>query len=154
MGRRGPVGQPENVRFLKGNPGHRPPPRRLKLAPRAPKPPTWLDREAKAEWARVVPALDRMGVLAEVDRAILATYCVAWSTMVDAHRKLRAEGLVATKRYGPVKHPLWQVWREAATQVRDLAKELYLTPTARLRSEIPEGDAGGSSSGEDDDILD
>lgn len=154
MGARGPVPEPDNVRFLKGNPQKRPPKTRLKLPPKAPAPPSWMAAEAKAEWNRIVPALDRMGVLATVDRALLATYCSAWARFVQAEAVLKKDGLFSDAKTREAKHPLWQVWREAATQIRELAKELYLTPTARLRSEIPEGDAGGPSSGEEDDILD
>lgn len=155
MGERGKVAEPDNVRFLKGNPQKRPPKTRLKLPPKAPPAPSWLMAEAKAEWNRIVPGLDRMGVLATVDRAMLATYCSAWARFVQAEQQLKKDGLFSDRNDRSAKHPLWQVWREAATQIRELAKELYLTPTARLRSEIPEGDAGGSSSSEgEDDILD
>lgn len=153
MGRHGPVPMPDNVRALRGT-IDRQLPRRLKLPPKAPAAPTWLDREAKAEWNRVVPSLERMGVLATVDRAVLATYCSAWSEFVKAQAALRKDGLYSPRSDRDAKHPLWQVWREAATQIRELAKELYLTPTARLRSEIPEGDAGGSSDESEGDILD
>lgn len=157
MGRRGPAAVPDNVRELRGNPGKRPAPRRLKLPPKAPKAPTWLPREAKAEWNRVVPGLDRMGVLAEVDRGVLTAYCLAWHQMVEAAKKLEADGIVRPGRdKADAKHPAWQVFRESATQLREFAKELYLTPTARLRSELPQGDAGAesSSSSPEVDILD
>jgi P27 family predicted phage terminase small subunit len=104
--------------------------------------PEWLDAEALAEWDRIVPDLDRLGVLAKVDRAALATYCAAWSKFVAAERLLQDDDLVAERRAGngPAKHPGWQVWREAATTVAALAKELFITPNARLRSVKPEGD--------------
>ena len=141
MGRRGPVPLPDNVRNLRGNPGGTPQRHRLKLPPRAPSPPSWLSREAKAEWRRVVPGLDRMGVLAEVDRAVLSAYCDAWSRFVEAAR-LMPKDFLSSRTDREAKSPLWQIWRESATQVRELAKELYLTPTARLRSEIPEVASG------------
>lgn len=152
MGARGPAPLPDNVRQLRGNPGGRPAPSRLKLPPRAPTPPTWFDAEAKAEWKRVVPQLDRMGVLATVDRAILSAYCETWSVYVKARRELRKKGLIVDDR----KNPLWQIFRESGTQLRELAKELYLTPTARLRSDISEGAPSGSTGPADDeeDVLD
>ncbi|MCM2390184.1 phage terminase small subunit P27 family [Streptomyces albipurpureus] len=152
MGTRGPVPQPDNVRALRGNPGGRSAPKRVTAKPGAPSAPTWLDTEAKAEWRRIVPELDRLGVLAKVDRAALTTYCAAWSKFVAAERLLQTEDLVAERRAGngPAKHPAWQIWREATTTVAMLAKELFITPNSRLRSIKPEGDDGT----EGEDILD
>ncbi|WP_326659604.1 phage terminase small subunit P27 family [Streptomyces sp. NBC_00385] len=151
MGERGPIGQPDNVRALRGNPGGRPAPKRVTAAPGVPDAPEWLDAEALAEWDRIVPDLDRLGVLALVDRAALSTYCAAWSVWVRAERLLQEDDLVAERRAGngPAKHPAWQVWREAATTVSALAKELFITPSSRLRSVKPEDNDDG-----EDDILD
>ena len=117
--------------------------------PGAPSPPTWLDPEARAEWRRIVPDLDRLGVLAKVDRAALTTYCAAWSKFVAAERLLQSEDLVAERRAGngPAKHPAWQIWREATTTVATLAKELFITPNSRLRSVKSEGDDGDEGGG-------
>ncbi|MFF7365827.1 phage terminase small subunit P27 family [Streptomyces sp. NPDC008125] len=149
MGTRGPIPQPDNVRALRGNPGGRPAPKRVAARPGAPSPPTWLDTEAKAEWRRVVPELDRLGVLAKVDRAALTTYCAAWSKFAAAEKLLQQDDLVAERRAGngPAKHPGWQIWREAATTTAMLAKELFLTPAARLRSVKPEDDDGNADGG-------
>ncbi|MCM2580456.1 phage terminase small subunit P27 family [Streptomyces meridianus] len=145
MGARGPVPQPDNVRALRGNPGGHTTPARVTAKPGAPAAPSWLDTEAKAEWRRVVPELDRLGVLSKVDRAALATYCAAWSKFVAAEKLLQGDDLVAERRAGngPAKNPAWQIWREAATTVAMLAKELFVTPSSRLRSVKPEGDDGG-----------
>jgi P27 family predicted phage terminase small subunit len=142
---------PDNIRALRGNPGGRPAPKRVTATPGVPSAPSWMEREAKAEWRRIVPELDRLGVLAKVDRAALTTYCSAWAKFVRAEEALRDEDLVAERRAGngPAKHPGWQVWREAANTVAMLAKELFITPSARLRSVKPEADDDG-----EDDILD
>lgn len=145
---------PDNIRALRGNPGKRPPPKRVKLAPVAPKPPSWLDREAAAEWRRVVPGLESIGVLATVDRAVVANYCAAWSKAVRAGAILDGEGLMTeetrlTKQGEPyvirARHPVWQVYREATALATALAKELYLTPNARLRSTMPEAPEDGEA---------
>lgn len=151
MGARGPVPQPDNVRALRGNPGGHAAPSRVTAAPSVPDAPSWLDTEAAAEWERVVPDLDALGVLARVDRATLATYCSAWGKFVAAEQLLQGDDLVAERRAGngPAKNPAWQIWREAATTVAALAKELFLTPNARLRSVRPE-----AADDQEDDILD
>lgn len=142
MGERGPVAEPDNVRNLRGMSPAAP---RVKAPPSAPAPPSWLDREAKAEWKRVVPELDRLGVLSRVDRAVLATYCSAWSKFVGAEKAVQADGLtVVGHRGADRKHPAWQQWRETATVIATLSKELFTSPNSRLRSVKPDG-------GEDDD---
>lgn len=139
---------PDNVRALRGNPGHRDAGARVKTPPAAPNPPTWLDREAAAEWRRVVPELHRLGLLSKVDRAVLATYCSAWSKFVAAERMVQRDGLIVLgHRDAERKHPAWQMWREAATVVATLSKEIFASPNARLRSTKPEGD-GGQDEGE------
>ncbi|MCX4686774.1 phage terminase small subunit P27 family [Kitasatospora purpeofusca] len=148
MGERGPVPVPDNQRAARGM---EPAPQRLTATPGVPQAPAWLAEEARAEWARIVPELDRLGVLAHLDRAVLSTYCSAWAKFVAAEQLLQDDELVAERRAGngPAKHPAWQIWRESATTVAALAKELLITPTARLRTVKPEGDDAG-----EDDILD
>jgi hypothetical protein len=48
----------------------------------APEPPDDLTPEARAEWARIIPGLGRLGVLASVDRGGLVEWCEAWSSCV------------------------------------------------------------------------
>jgi len=118
-------------------------PKRVSLSPSAPTPPTWLDREAAAEWRRVVPPLESIGVLSKVDRGVLASYCTAWSHAVKARAVLEESGLVVEgPRDGPAKNPAWQIYRDATTLATSLAKELYMTPAARLRSTMPEAPHG------------
>lgn len=161
MGRRGPAPMPDKVKELRGRTGHNDKVvQAVKPPPSAPNPPTWISAEARAEWRRVVPELDRLGVLATIDRAILTTYCTAWAKFVEAEASLKIkpargtatkDGLVVKDRDGDLrKHPGWQIYREAATLVAQLAKELYLTPVARLRVTKPE-DADGE---EEEGIID
>lgn len=57
-----------------------------------PAPPEGLDAEAAAEWARMVPMLERMGVLTEADGPALAIYCRAHSRAVRAQKQLDEDG--------------------------------------------------------------
>ncbi|MFR9807076.1 phage terminase small subunit P27 family [Pseudonocardia sp. RS010] len=145
MGARGPLAQSDNVRFLRGNPGHRSSTGSVKAPPGAPNPPDRLDREAKAEWRRVVRELDRLGLVAKVDRAVLSMYCDAWSRWTTLAKRLDAEGLVVEGYRGSlVKHPAWQLYRDAGAMVVQLAKEIGVTPAARQRLSVaePEDDDG------------
>lgn len=41
-----------------------------------------------AEWKRIAEALNRIGLLTQVDRAALAAYCQAYGRWMEAERKL------------------------------------------------------------------
>ena len=148
MGLRGPLPAGDNVRHLRGTPPKAGAGKPIKPAPTAPNPPTWLDREAKAEWRRVVPELDKLGILARLDRATLATYCDAWSRWVQARHVLAESGLIVENpERGPVKNPMWQIYRDAAATLQALAKELGTTPAVRLRMTLPDKDGDDDGSG-------
>ncbi|MER7076621.1 phage terminase, small subunit, putative, P27 family [Saccharopolyspora kobensis] len=142
MGLRGPLPAADNVRHLRGTPPRAGAGRPVKAAPQAPNPPSWLDREARAEWRRVVPELGKLGILARLDRAVLAAYCDAWSRWVQARTLIDENGLVVhNPERGWVKNPAWQVYRDACSTLQALAKELGTTPNTRLRMTLPERDA-------------
>ncbi len=90
--------KPTQLHILHGNPGKRPLP---KGEPQPtlgiPSRPEWLSPEAKREWNRVTKELDALGLLAKVDRALLASYCECWGTYVAAVRALRAKRLAAER---------------------------------------------------------
>jgi P27 family predicted phage terminase small subunit len=138
MGERGPIGQPDNVRFLRGNPGKRRGRKSVKAKPGAPNPPSWLSVEARAEWRRVVPELDELGILAKADRAVLSAYCDAWARFVDVSRQLDRDGLLRVDRWDRTgKHPLWSCYRDASGLVAQLAKTIGASPDGRLRMNLP-----------------
>ena len=155
MGARGPVPAPDNVRQLRGTKALKAPDgskaRRGVLPPRAPAAPAGLSPAAAAEWRRVAKEMGRAGVLAEVDRGILTAYCTAWAHMMAAEKDLKARGQVVANREGvPVKNPSWQIYREANRTMVAAAKELYLTPTSRLRFPVAPGAAPiGDDDGDD-----
>lgn len=139
MGRRGPIAA------AVANPGGTVTPLRGDVAapltlPRSrPNPPTWLGREAAAEWRRVVPELDRRGILNKVDRATLTMWCRAWARWVELDRQLEREGATVTGYRGAtVKNPAWQLWRESAALLVSLARELGTSPNGRMRMAAPD----------------
>ena len=55
--------------------------------------PKQLDTEARREWRRVAPELERMGLSTTLDRAALAAYCACWShSLVDTANSIRVFG--------------------------------------------------------------
>lgn len=144
--------KPTALKLLDGNPGKRAANRaEPKPSPGAPRPPTWLSRDAKAEWRRVVPALDRIGMLDQVDRASLAAYCSAWSDYVEADRAIREHGVLMTvekARYSrsgdllgvdevTVKNPAVQIKREVERNLRGMCTDFGMNPSARGRMALP-----------------
>ena len=101
----------------------------------APSCPTWLDKEAKAEWRRIVPELERLGLLTVVDRAALTTYCIAWSEMNEAARVLKNDGRY--QRIGEdghlAPHPALAHYRAAWKAVKDFCSLFGLDPSSRTR---------------------
>ncbi|GAA1406239.1 phage terminase small subunit P27 family [Kitasatospora putterlickiae] len=91
--------------------------------------PTWLNREAAAEWRRVVPGLARLGLLKPEDRAALAAYCEAWAQFVEATRLLKTEGLTIEAKQGTLPHPLVGIQRAAGRELRAWAAHFGLTPS-------------------------
>jgi P27 family predicted phage terminase small subunit len=99
--------------------------------------PRTLPEEAKAEWRRVVPELESMGIVATIDRGILIRYCVAWADWCELARLLERSGkLIKGQKGNLVRNPLWLMKRDAEQTLTDLARQLGLTPAARLRAGV------------------
>jgi P27 family predicted phage terminase small subunit len=141
MGARGPIGSNAggNVTQLPGTESRAPRSLQTKATPGIPGMPQWLDAEARAEWRRITKRLDTdLGILSPLDRGVLALYCDAWSRLVKTTRKIRSDGeTVKGYRGSRVKHPAWQVYRETAALLMQLAKELGISPNARSRMALP-----------------
>jgi P27 family predicted phage terminase small subunit len=90
-----------------------------------------------AEWNRIVPEIEAMGLIALVDRAVLVRYCRAWADWCDIDEKLQATGLLVNgRRNGLVRNPLWLLRHDIETVLSDLGKQLGLTPVARQRAGV------------------
>ncbi len=108
-----------------------------KPRPAAPSRPRWLPKEARKEWARVAPALEKMGLLTELDRAAFAGYCCSWADYVEAQRLLAAEGVITEGVGGKLKkHPAVTIAARALDQLRAWCQEFGMTPSARGRVSV------------------
>ena len=98
--------------------------------------PPWLSATAAKEWHRLLPELDRLGIISKTDTGVLAAYCMAWGKLRSTELILRKQGLVircgvdGTSRKP---HPALTIQRTAVAELRQLAGELGLSPTARER---------------------
>lgn len=167
-GRSGRKPTPTNLKLLKGNPGKRKLDTAGEVQPMlgAPECPDWLSDEAKAEWARVCPELEQLGVLAFIDRAALAAWCVEWARFVEAEENIREHGIVLLKidqvieRAGEPtiivtkagRNPATLISTQAQAHMRAWASEFGFTPSARTRVRKP-GEGDGDGAGENPERL-
>lgn len=141
--------KPANLKLLEGRgPGRdsggrpiKPVPAFVRLAPEAPE---HLSPEARAEWERVVPEMQRLELLKTVDRASLAAYCECWSRFVEARMTIAVDGMYLRDRDGsPIKkHPAVLILEAASKELRAWAGQFGLTPAAEanLTAGLPLGD--------------
>lgn len=145
---RGRKPKPTNLKLLEGNPGKRPlNQNEPKPAPIAPKCPSFLSKSAKAEWRRIAPQLERLGLLTGVDMANLAGYCRAWSELVDAESFLQKHGqtyqIPKRDEEGQVVGLYVQQWpqvtiaRKAQEEIRAYSSLFGLSPSDRGRMTVP-----------------
>jgi P27 family predicted phage terminase small subunit len=133
MGRRGPRPTPTKILNLRGS--------RIRGAkdgvePEAVAPicPPGLSRDAREEWGRIVPDLDRLGILARIDHAALVTYCESWSSYREHTRKIRKEGWLVKTQWGRMAaNPRAGLLNAARSAMLRFQQEFGLTPSARTR---------------------
>lgn len=108
------------------------PPGFTRLPPEAP---DWLPAEARAEWERVVPELQRLQLIKPVDRASLSAYCLTWDRLVRAQAEMEADGgsVLGFNSQGRTRHPAVAVIEAASKELRSWATEFGLSPSAESR---------------------
>lgn len=137
MGSRGPAPKPVSLKLVTGNPGKR----RLKQTP-APSPgkvacPDWLNAAAKAEWRRVAPELERLGLLTRLDRAVLAGYCEAYARWAEATKFIHENGQHYMTPKGQLRQwPQVETAKQAEQAMRSFASEFGLTPNSRAKLSV------------------
>lgn len=103
-----------------------------------PKPPSWLDKDAKREYRRIVDALADLDLLKATDVGVVASYSQAFSRWVAAEKMVAAEGIVR-KVVGSqgqekwVKHPALLVSSDAQKQMLRAGSLIGLNPVDRSR---------------------
>lgn len=135
-----PKPRPPALKLLEGRrPGFDSGNRPIKEGPafvrNAPDAPGWLPSEARAEWDRVVPEMDRLGLLKSIDSAALTAYCMAWARFVDASAIVEREGMVLhdDKQGRAQRHPALLTAEAASKELRAWAAEFGLTPSSENR---------------------
>lgn len=135
--------KPTALKLLTGNPGKRPL-RFDQFAPEAriPRCPSELKGEARREWKRVTVELHRCGMIAEVDRGLLAMLCSTWARWIEAEQMIEKAAAAAADGQGlfvktpngfPVQSPWVAVSNKAIETYKSLGAEFGLSPSARVR---------------------
>ena len=120
--------------------------------------PSWLDPIAAREFARLSPALARLGLLTEIDVVAFSCYCTAVSDLETARTEIAAAGgdltYLATPGDERTRRTRPQVLlaRQASELIRLFAVEFGLTPTARGRIQLPVT-RDGPDGADDDGVL-
>lgn len=104
--------------------------------------PRWLTKDARKEWKRITDALADMDVFRLPDRAVLASYCQAYSRWQTAEELISVEGTVirATGHNGQEKlipHPALSVAEQAQRQMLRAATLCGFTPADRSKISAP-----------------
>lgn len=134
---------PTNLKILNGNPGKRPLPKNEpKPTPIAPRCPQFLHKDAKREWKRIVPELERLGLLTVVDMAALVGYCESWAQYKEAIEFIHDNGSVyeLERKEGGVylqQYPQVSIANKALLQIRAFCTEFGMTPSSRARMSVP-----------------
>ena len=89
----GPKPIPTKLKLLKGEKNKdRINTKEPKAIPIIGKPPAFLNKQAKKEWKKVAPKLERLGIATELDGSILAAYCDAYSIWLGAVKQFQETG--------------------------------------------------------------
>jgi P27 family predicted phage terminase small subunit len=131
--------KPTALKILEGNRGRRPlNAREPKPKPGAPVCPSWLADEAKAEWRRVVPELRRLGLVAVIDRAVLAAYCCSYADLKEAVETIQREGrTLVTTNGNTIQHPAVGQKNKAMVFLKAFSAEFGFSPASRVKIEVP-----------------
>lgn len=135
MGARGPAAKPSAIKMLEGNPGKRTINKnepKYELTESGRKAPAWLGSYAKKEWKRVLPLLEKNGLITDADYVALCAYCQSVDTWISAEKIKRIDGLVITTSNGTeVQHPAVNVANSALANILKFGREFGLTPASR-----------------------
>jgi P27 family predicted phage terminase small subunit len=137
---RGRKPKPTAIRLLQGKAGHRPI-NELEPhpEPKIPPCPEHLSPAARIEWDYITTELEPLGVLARLDKSVLAGYCSEFAAWAECETFIQENGAVMTLRddKGNIKWvqecPQARLALKHLEKIRQFAAELGLSPSSRTR---------------------
>lgn len=98
-----------------------------------PRMPSGLNTLAKAEWKRVLPMLDEMGITSKIDGTLVAVYCVMYARWMKAETMLE-KGYTVKCSNGYIQPSQWLgISNSAVKLMLDSMNDLGMTPKARQK---------------------
>ena len=132
--------RPTKIKILEGEPNKNRINRHEPKATGRPYCPKYLDKAAQAEWYRICPILNNMGLLAASDRALVANYCQSYSRVVKYEKIIAEKGeLYKTSNGNIIMSPAYLVLSKERDMLHKFSVELGLTPSARSRIMVNTG---------------
>ena len=102
---------------------------------KAPPAPAWLPKFARAEWARVVPALVKARSLAQHELSTVESSCIALARIRECEIVIQKHGLTFVSPTGESKRrPETTLLKENIEAARRLAAECGITPASRSKN--------------------
>ncbi len=99
--------------------------------------PAHLDEQARIEWKRCGDILQSIGLMTELDMAVFAGYCDAFSQWGKATEEIHKMGMVYKRADGtPGLNPYLRVAREAYDRMMKAAVLLGLSPSSRASLKV------------------
>ncbi len=140
---RGRKPTPKKLKDLRGNPGkrainHDEP----EVEEGIPDPPEGLSEKAQYQWSRIVPILQRMGVLFITDFIALALLCDALADWFEAVDFLQGSSNVIADGDSLKVNPYYRVKTDAEARIRSWASEFGLTPASRTKIVVSKASNG------------
>ena len=107
-------------------------------------PPAWLDKDAKAEYKRIVPLLSQLPIAA-LDMASVLIYCEYWSVFKRTTLLVREQGTTIIELDGQGNdkkkvNPEFTAQKDAATIIQRAAGTLGMTIDSRMKIVVPQTD--------------
>nr|MDH3077276.1 phage terminase small subunit P27 family [Bacillus velezensis] len=110
------------------------------------KAPPWLNKIAKKEFKRVVALLSEVEIITEADISMLAAYCNAYSQYISISEIIEKDGIMVhtegqDEDGNPIQligeeHPLLKRQKNYYDQMKSVANDFGLTPSARAKLAI------------------
>jgi len=131
--------KPTVLKILEGNLGRRPlnnnEPESLELIPECP---DWLEKEAKIEWFRVVPELNRLRLITVIDISALIGYCQSWARYVEAEKYLSSNDSIMITDSGYMQQvPQVGIAQKYLKLCQSFMIQFGMTPSSRGNINIP-----------------
>ena len=135
---RGRKPKPTRLKLLEGNPGRRPL-NDLEPQPEAAllEPPAELPKIARDEWRRIAKKLYEIGMLSDLEQALLEAYCYSFAKWKNALREMvGSKAVVVTKKGNIIQNPWESIANKAYDQMIRALVELGLSYPSRSRIKV------------------